>query len=73
MGAVFMSFGLLGSAIWIAIFWRTHPLSLWSMAWHVVAVALAAATVGKVLGITLYRARAYLDRRLGRRQRLRSP
>lgn len=73
MGAVFMSFGVLGSAIWIAIFGRTHPLSLWSMAWHVMAVAFAAATVGKVLGIILYRVRNYPDRRLGRRQRLRSP
>jgi len=59
MSAVFMSFGLLGSVIWIAILWRAHPQSLWSMAWHVMAVAFAAAVVGKLLGMAAYRARSY--------------
>jgi hypothetical protein len=57
MSAVFMSFGILGAAIWIALLWRTHPQSPWSIAWRLILVTFAAAAVGKVFGILAYRMR----------------
>jgi hypothetical protein len=60
MSAVFMSFEILGSTIWMPVVWRTHPHSLWSIAWRLTVVTFALAAIGKMLGMVAYRMRKRL-------------
>ncbi len=55
MGGRFLAAGLAGSIAWFAWSWHFHALGWGYVSWRVFAVSFAAAVIGKVLGIVLFR------------------
>jgi hypothetical protein len=55
MGAKFLGMALVASIGWYA--WHRHSftLSLWSVCWRVMLISFAAAAVGKIVGIAVFR------------------
>jgi len=58
MGARFLWVALVAVIAWYAWHWRSSPLSVWAMALRTLIWSFVAATIGKVIGILVFRRRA---------------
>ena len=58
MGTRFLAVALAAAFVWYAWHWHSSPLSVWAMALHILIWSFVAATIGKVVGILVFRRRA---------------
>jgi hypothetical protein len=57
MGAKFLGVGLVSSIAWLAWHHHTHALHPWSVCWRVLLTAFLFATLGKLVGMLVFRLR----------------
>jgi hypothetical protein len=57
-GAVFLGVALVVTGGWYAWHWEASRLAPWATVGHIIGTSMAAAIVGKVVGILLYQRRS---------------
>jgi len=55
MGARFMGAAFAASLVWYVWHWKTFAHSFWGACWRILAFSFAAAIIGKLVGILLFR------------------
>jgi uncharacterized PurR-regulated membrane protein YhhQ (DUF165 family) len=58
-GAVFLGVALVVTGGWYAWHWEASRLALWATVGRIIGTSMAAAIVGKVVGILLYQRRSH--------------